>query len=293
MRDQPTDLRDGLLFALGCYGLWGVLPIYWKQLLAVPAPEILAHRMVWSLGFVLLLLAFKQRWRWIGQLRRGTVGVYLGAALLLAVNWGLYIWAVNAGFIVETALGYFINPLISVAFGALFLGERLRRGQQVAIGLAAVGVLSLTFAYGRPPWISLTLAVSFATYGLLKKKAPLGALEGLSLETALLCLPALGYLLWLGGSGAFGDDPRTTALLTFSGAATALPLVFFAAALRRLTLSLMGVVQYAAPTTQFLLGVYLYGEPFDAHRLVGFGFIWLGLAVYTAEGLRARQQARR
>lgn len=292
MRDASADHRSGLLFGLACYALWGFLPVYWKQLLHVPATEILAHRMVWSLGFVVALLVARRRWAWIRTLTARTVGLYTVAALLLALNWGLYIWAVNSGFVVETALGYFMNPLLNVAFGAMFLSERLRRAQWIAVGLAACGVAYLTIVYGRPPWISLTLAVSFAIYALLKKKASLGAIEGLGLETAVLFLPALAYLLWLTNSfgGHFGEGARTTTLLAGSGLATALPLVLFAAAVRRLTLTVVGLIQYLAPTLQFLLGVFVYDEPFTPTRLVGFLFIWGGLAVYSAEGLYFRRR---
>lgn len=296
MSESKTN-TSGVLFALGCYVLWGFFPVYWKQLQHVDSLEILAHRMSWSLVFVVVILAFQNKWSWIRlAIRKPRVlGVYFAAASLLAVNWGVYIWAVNAGFVVETALGYFINPLINVLFGTLFLGERLRRGQVISVALAACGVLYLTFAYGNLPWIALILAGTFATYGLLKKKASLGAIEGLSLETALLFVPAVAFLIWveLDRGGAFvNSDAHTSALLAFSGVATALPLVFFAAALRRLSLTVVGIVQYLAPTLQFLLGVYLYNEPFTMTRLIGFAFIWLGLALFTAESLRFRRRMR-
>ncbi len=294
MENEDTT-RSGMLFALGAYAMWGFFPIYWKQLQHVDSLEILAHRMVWSLGFVLAILAARQNWAWIRKLGAKTVGLYFAAAALLAVNWGIYIWAVNAGFVVETALGYFINPLLNVAFGSMFLGERMRRVQWISIGLAAFGVLYLTFVYGQLPWIALLLAGTFGTYGLLKKSGTLGAIEGLSLETALLFVPALGFLLFVEADhqGAFlHSDVKTNGLLAFSGVATALPLLFFAAAARRLTLSVLGVVQYFAPTIQFLLGVWLYNEPFNFTRLIGFVFIWAGLALFTAEGLRHRKRTR-
>jgi chloramphenicol-sensitive protein RarD len=292
MNDNTT--KSGLLFGLGAYVIWGFFPIYWKFLKHVDSLEILAHRMVWSLGFVLIVLTAQSKWSWLKTARnRRVVGLYALAATLLSINWGTYIWAVNAGFIVETSLGYFINPLINVVFGALLLGERPRRVQWAAIGLAALGVAYLTWAYGRLPWIALVLAVSFATYGLLKKKAPLGAVEGLTVETAVLFLPALGLLVFLElqGTGSFGHaDATTNGLLAFTGVATALPLVFFAAGVRRLTLTAIGILQYLAPTIQFLIGVFVYDEPFSTDRLVGFVCIWTALAIFTAETVLHRRK---
>jgi chloramphenicol-sensitive protein RarD len=286
--------KQGLWYAFGAYGLWGLLPVYWKLLQAVPAFEILLHRMVWSLLFLSLLLWASGRWRglWTALGNRRTVAIYAAAATLLSVNWWLYIWAVNSGFIVETSLGYFINPLVSVALGVVFFKERLRRLQWLAIGLAAFGVGYLTIVYGRPPWISLALALSFALYGSLKKIAPLGASEGLAIETALMSAPALVLLVsWqIAGTASLGAERLSTDLLLIgSGAVTALPLLFFGAAARRLPLSMIGIMQYGAPTIQFLLGVLVYGEPFDSRRLVGFSFIWLALALFTADGLLRRR----
>jgi chloramphenicol-sensitive protein RarD len=293
MSDE-REWRAGLGYGLLAYIAWGFFPIYWKQLQAVPSLQILAHRMVWSLLFVGVLLGARRSWAWLEVARAPRVfGMYTAAAAFLAINWGVYIYGVNAGYVVETSLGYFINPLINVVFGALFLGERLRRGQQVALGLAACGVAYLTWEYGQPPWIALTLAVTFAIYGLLKKKAPLGALEGLSVETAALFAPALGYLVWChatgqGGFGAHGG--LVDVMLLGGGVATAVPLICFAAAVRRLTLTAIGVLQYLAPTLQFLLGVFLYGEDFSLSRLVGFVFIWTGLVLFTAEGVWKRRR---
>lgn len=291
-------MNRGVIYAVGAYALWGLLPIYWKALHSVPAAEILSHRMVWSLVFVLLLLAARRQWGWIRPTLSNprTLITFFVSAVVLGVNWFIYIWAVNAGHVVETSLGYFINPLISVLLGVLFLKERLRRGQSVAIGLALLGVLYLTLTYGSLPWIALTLACSFALYGLLRKTASLGSLEGLALETAVLFLPAFAYLLYLEGSGtaAFAHSPLSiTLLLALGGVATALPLLLFAAAARQITLTAIGILQYIAPTMQFLLGVFLYGEPFNQTRLVGFGLIWLALLVYSAEGIyegRRRRQ---
>ncbi len=285
--------KKGLGFALGAYGLWGLLPIYWKLLLEVPALEILLHRMVWSLVFLGGLLLLSGRWRRL----RGAWGeprtrwIYLGASLLIAANWGIYIWAVNSGFVVETSLGYFINPLVNVFLGVVVFHEKLRLGQWSAIGLAAVGVVYLTLTYGRLPWISLSLALLFAIYAVLKKIAPLPAVEGLTFETALMFLPAVAVLIvcQISDSGSFTRlSGATDLLLIGSGVATAVPLVFFAAAAQRLPLSLIGVLQYIAPVMQLLLGVLVYGEPFDRQRLVGFAFIWLALLVFTVEGVVSR-----
>ena len=282
--------RQGFWYALGAYGLWGLLPLYWKFLVAVPAFEILLHRMVWSLVFLALVLFATGRWRglWAALGDWRTIAIYGAAAVLLSANWWTYIWAVNAGFIVETSLGYFINPLVSVALGVVFLHERLRAVQWMAIALATVGVVYLTFVYGKPPWISLALAFSFAFYSLLKKIAPLGASEGLTLETGLLSLPAVVVLVYwqIDGTGTVGTLGQSTDLLLVgSGVATALPLLLFGAAARRLPLSVVGVMQYIAPTCQLLLGVLVYGEAFDLQRLVGFAFIWVALAVFAGERL--------
>lgn len=288
-------MNKGLVYGLGAYGLWGLLPIYWKFLHDVPSMQILAHRMVWSLLFVVALLVYQQNWQILrGAFSNGRVlAIYFVAAIFLAVNWGVYIWSVNNGFVIETSLGYFINPLVNVLFGYLFLGERLRPVQGVAIVLALAGVLYLTFSYGQPPWISLILAFSFGVYGLLKKKAPLPALEGLTLETILLFVPALAYLIVVEvqGQGTFAHAaPHLTLLLVLTGVATATPLLLFAAAAQRVTLTALGVMQYIAPTLQFILGIYLFQEPFDATRLVGFVFIWVALVIYTAESYYLHRQ---
>jgi chloramphenicol-sensitive protein RarD len=254
--------------------------------------------MTWSLLFVLLLLIMRRRWAWLKTAVHTprTLVLFTASALLLSVNWFVYIWGVNAGFIVETSLGYFINPLVSVLMGVFFLGERLRKGQWGAIALAAVGVIYLTVRYGALPWIALTLATTFALYGLIRKTAPLGSLEGLSLETALMFLPALGYLIYLEsqGTAAFGHvDGQTTLLLGLAGVATAVPLLFFAAGARRIKLATIGILQYIAPTLQFLIGVLVYHESFSVDRLVGFSLIWLALVIYSAENIWfSRQQPR-
>jgi chloramphenicol-sensitive protein RarD len=294
-------MRRGVAAAVTAYTLWGVLPIYWKALKAVPALEILCHRMTWSLVFVVLLMAMRNQWAWLDELRRSRKAllVSLGCAGLLGVNWFTYIWAVNSGHIVDSSLGYFINPLVSVLLGFLFLGERLRSWQVVAIGLAAVGVTFLTVRVGTFPWIAFTLAGTFGLYGLLRKMETLGSLEGLSLEMAFLFLPALAYLVYLDWSGgaAFGHTgPATSLLLAGTGAVTAVPLLLFASGARRVTLATVGILQYIAPTLQFVLGVLAYGEPFDRTRLAGFAIIWVALLVYSTEGIvdegrRRRRQA--
>ncbi|MBK8905688.1 MAG: EamA family transporter RarD [Anaerolineaceae bacterium] len=283
-------MNKGMLYAIAAYGFWGLFPLYWKTLQHVPALEILSHRMTWSLLFVLVLLAVRRQWTWLKTAvsQPKILLLFTASAVLLSLNWFVYIWGVNAGHIVETSLGYFINPLVSVLMGVFFLGEKLRRGQWVAVGLAAAGVLYLTLRYGALPWIALTLATSFALYGLIRKTAPLGSLEGLSLETALMFVPALGYLVYLEavGTAAFGHvDVLTTVLLGFAGVATAVPLLLFAAGARLIKLATIGILQYIAPTLQFLLGVLVYHEPFTLDRLIGFSLIWLALLVYSVENI--------
>jgi len=289
-------MKRGPLLAAGAYLLWGMLPIYWRALAGVPALEILLHRIVWSLVVVLVLLALRQEWQWLADgLRHPAVfRVFLITAALLAVNWLVYLWANNNSHIVETSLGYFITPLVSVVLGLLVLHERMRPGQWLSVGIAALGVLFLVLTAGGTLWISLVLALSFGFYGLLRKTARLGSLEGLTVEMAILFLPALAYLLYLSSSGqaAFGaGDASTTALLAFSGVVTAVPLLLFAAGARLVPLTTLGLLQYIAPTMQFCIGVFIYHEPFDQARLLGFSIVWLALAVYSAEGYRHRRRA--
>ena len=290
-------MRGGVLAAVLAYTLWGILPVYWKALQAVPSLEILAHRTVWSLLLVLLLLAVRRQWDWLQCLRREPRMLlrFAASACLLGGNWFTYIWAVNSGHVVDSSLGYFINPLLSVLLGVLFLRERLRLWQGLAIGFALVGVLFLTVAYGAFPWIALTLAGTFGIYGLLRKTASLGSLEGLALETTLLSVPTLAYLVLLGldGSGAFVQAGLgTSVLLVGAGVITAFPLLLFGYAARNVTLATVGILQYIAPTLQFLLGVLVYAEPFSQTRLVGFAAIWVALAIYSAEGLIVERKRR-
>jgi len=290
-------IDKGILYGASAYLMWGIFPIYFKLLHEVPAVQILGHRVVWSLLFLLVLIAAFREGRALCQSASNlrTLLTYLLAALLLAANWLTYIWGVNAGYVVETSLGYFINPLVNVVLGVIILRERLRLAQWVPVGLAAAGVIYLTILYGTLPWIALALAFTFASYGLVKKLAPLGALHSLTLETGLLFVPALGYLLWMAmiGEGAYiHQGAAITLLLSLAGVITAIPLLLFGAAARRVPLSTMGILQFIAPTCQFLLGVFVYGEAFTLVRLVGFLCIWLALLLYIGEGLiTLRRQA--
>ncbi len=291
-------MNKGVLYALGAYFLWGLFPLYWKNLQDVPPVEILSHRIVWSLLFLLGFLAVKRHWGWLRPaLGNGKILLSsLLTAVLLGSNWLIYIFGVNTGRIVETSLGYFINPLVSVLLGMIFLREALRRGQWLAIGLAALGVLYLTVSVGALPWLSLVLAFSFGFYGLIRKTAVLNSQEGLTLEMGWLVLPAAGYLLYVQaqGTAAFARNGlATTVLLLLAGVATAVPLLLFAAGARLIPLATIGFLQYLAPTLQFLIGVFVYGEAFPPARMVGFSIIWLALALYSVEGIVAsRRQAR-
>ncbi|MFF7565927.1 EamA family transporter RarD [Streptomyces pseudovenezuelae] len=288
----------GLLNGFAAYGMWGLVPLFWPLLKPAGAAEILAHRMVWSLVFVAVALIFVRRWAWAGELLRQPrrLALITVAAAVITVNWGVYIWAVNAGHVVEASLGYFINPLVTIAMGVLLLKERLRPVQWAAVGIGAAAVLVLTVGYGQPPWISLTLAFSFATYGLVKKKVNLGGVESLAAETAIQFLPALGYLLWLGSNGDLSfasEGPGHAALLASTGIVTALPLVCFGAAAIRVPLSTLGLLQYLAPVFQFLLGIFYFGEAMPPERWAGFALVWLALTLLTWDALRTARTLRR
>jgi chloramphenicol-sensitive protein RarD len=290
-----TELRKGYLFGIGAYASWGFFPLYFTLLRPSGPIEILAHRVIWSAVFVALLLTVVRRWGRIGSLLRrpGTLAMITLAASLLAVNWGTYIYGVNSAQVVQTSLGYFITPLISVAFGLAIYHERLRPAQRAALGVGTVAVVVLTVDYGRLPWIALVLAVSFASYGLVKKHLGLPPAEGLFVESAALGLPALGYLGWLGlaGRATFtGVSPVHTGLLVLAGAVTAVPLLMFAGAANRIPLTGLGVLQYIAPILQFFVGVVIQREPLPLARLLGFGLVWLALVVFTWDGLRRRPQ---
>ncbi|MFK0114992.1 EamA family transporter RarD [Streptomyces sp. NPDC090994] len=292
------EQRIGLLNGFAAYGMWGLVPLFWPLLKPAGAGEILAHRMVWSLLFVAVALLFVRRWVWAGELLRQPrkLGLVTVAAAVITINWGVYIWAVNSGHVVEASLGYFINPLVTIAIGVLLLKERLRPVQWAAVATGLAAVVVLTVGYGRPPWISLCLAFSFATYGLVKKKANLGGVESLAAETAIQFLPALGYLVWL---STRGDSTFTTegaghaALLAATGLVTAVPLVCFGAAAIRVPLSTLGLLQYLAPVFQFLLGILYFHEEMPPERWAGFGLVWVALVLLTWNALHtARRNAR-
>lgn len=289
-------MKKGILYAVAAYFVWGFFPIFFKALQNVPADQILAHRILWS--FIVLTIFLLLR-REVGRLRELATGrimlIYFTAGALLAVNWGTYVWAVNAGHVVEGSLGYFINPLVSVLLGVIFVREKLRPLQWLPVGLAVLGVAYLTISLGQLPWISLVLAFTFGLYGLIKKLAPLNSLNGLTLETAAVSLPALAYLIgqeYLGGGSFIHAGAGTTILLILAGPVTILPLLFFASALRLIPLSTAGFLQYISPTLQFLIGVLIYNEPFDTHRLIGFSIIWLALIIYSADGFIAQRRER-
>lgn len=282
-------MRQGLIYGTLAYGLWGLFPFFFKQLQHVASLQVVLHRMVWSLVFVLLVLAVLRRWAWLGDVRRRPrlLATFAASSALLASNWLTYIWAVNNGHVLDASLGYFILPLVNVALGFLFLHERPRPAQWLAFGIAAAGVLWLALLTGHVPWIALALAVSFGFYGLIRKLAPLGALEGMSLETLLLAPVAAVVLLWGQHSGALPEqDAHTWLLFALSGPVTAVPLLLFSAGARRIPLSTMGVLQYITPTILLFLGTLLYDEPFSGPRMVGFALIWTALLLYSADSWR-------
>jgi chloramphenicol-sensitive protein RarD len=287
-------MRKGIWNGLAAYVMWGFFPIYWKMLHDVPALQVIGHRIAWSFILLIVIILVTKQWKHFHSavLEPKTIALYSIAAILLSINWLVYVWGVNAGFIVETSLGYFINPLISVLLGVVFLRERLRSMQWIPVGLAAAGVLYLTVTYGRLPWIALSLAFSFGIYGLVKKLAPLGSLYGLTLETALVFPIALIYLAFVGftGSGSFlREGPLTDILLIGTGAVTSIPLLMFASAARLIPLTMIGVLQYVAPTLQFLIGVFIYHELFDQSRLIGFSMVWLALIIFWVENYLAHR----
>jgi len=280
----------GTVTAIGAFSLWGIFPIYWKALNHVPLPQILAHRIVWSLVFVVLLLFIQRRWKEArGVLRFSrNVRVFVVTGSLLTANWLIYIWAVNTNQIVETSLGYFINPLLNVCLGMVFLRERLHRWQLLSVVLALAGVLFLTLRYGRIPWIALTLAFTFGFYGLLRKTARAESMVGLLCETGILTPIALTYLIIVGlqGAGIFGfQGLQTDLLLTGAGVVTAVPLLLFAHGARRIQYSTVGFLQYIAPTGQLLVGVLLYKEPFTQAHGISFGLVWLAIVIYATSSV--------
>jgi chloramphenicol-sensitive protein RarD len=281
-------MQAGILYATVAYALWGVFPIYFKALQEVAPIEILLHRIVWSLAFLAAVLAWRRQWSWLGKVLRQpmTLAAFAASAVLLSTNWYIYIWSVNQGRVIDASLGYFINPLVNVLLGFFILHERLRPVQWGAIALAGVGVAWLTWQAGSFPWIGVILALTFGSYGLLRKIAVLGPLEGLSLETILLFPFAFGYLFFLAQddhSALLQGSALTQGLLIAAGPITAIPLLLFAAGARRIPLSLLGLLQYIGPTLQLLIGVWLYHEPFGAARFIGFALIWGALVVYSIE----------
>lgn len=283
--------------AAAAYISWGLLPVYWKLLGHVPTAQLLSHRIGWSFVTLTLFLGLTGRLRSLcGRLSPEIRRCYALASLLIGVNWFIYVWSVNAGYIVEASLGYFITPLLSVLLGVFFLRERLRGLQWAPLALAAAGVVYLAFDYGRLPWIALVLASTFSLYGLVKKRAPLPAFEGLTLETALLLPPALAWLAWseFGGKGVFlHADALSDLLLVGAGAVTTAPLALFAAAAQRIPLSMIGILQYIAPTIQFLLGIFMYHEPFTHAQFAGFSMVWAALLLFLLERWRFGRALRR
>jgi chloramphenicol-sensitive protein RarD len=292
------DRRPGLAFGLGAYALWGLFPLYFPLLEPAGGLEIVAHRVVWSLAFIALLLTVLRAWRRVRAVvaDRRALLILVGAAVLISGNWLIFVYGVNSGQVVETSLGYFINPLVSVLLGVVVLSERLRTAQWVAVGIAAVGVAVLTLDYGRPPWIALSLAATFGLYGLLKKLVRVEAAPGLFLETAIVVVPAVVVLglLHTHGEGTAGNHGTGHLLLLIgSGIATAVPLLLFAAATSRIPLSTVGLLQYLTPSMQLAIGVFVYSEPMPPMRLVGFAVVWLALVVFTVDTLRAARAYRR
>jgi len=293
------ERRLGVLSGLSAYALWGLFPLYFPLLEPAGGLEIVAHRVVWSVVFVGLLLTVRRNWSQVRALASDPrrLLVLAGAALLIAVNWLVFVYGVNSGQVVETSLGYFINPLVSVLLGVVVFGERLRLLQWVAVGIAALAVAVLTIDYGRPPWIALALAASFGLYGVMKKLVRVEAAPGLFVETALVAIPAAVVLgvLHAHGEGTFGNAGTGNALLLVSsGIATAIPLLLFAASARRIPLSTVGLLQYVTPLMQLAIGVFVYDEPMPPARLAGFVIVWIALAVFTVDSLRhARTAGRR
>ncbi len=287
--------RSGALAAALCYFLWGLVPVYWKQLSTVDAVELIAHRHVWSLALLAVLMVRTGGFRELSALLRDprAVATHLLSGTLLTLNWLVYVWGVNAGHVIETSLGYFLVPLVNVAAGRLVLHEHLRRLQWVAIGLAAAGVALMFWQAGRPPWIALVLAATWGGYSLMRKRSALGAIPGLAAETLLLAPLAVGFLVWreITGAGALGRvDVSTHLLILSAGIVTAVPLLLFGYGARRVRLTTLGLLQYLAPTVQLVIGIWVYHEPFTRQRLPGFAFIWAALALYTVDNVLAARR---
>jgi chloramphenicol-sensitive protein RarD len=287
---NQTDSLRGFAYGIAAYAWWGFAAVYFKLVRDVPPLEILAHRVVWSMVVLVLLVTFMRRWPAALRVVRDRRALLALAAstILIAVNWYTFIWAVTRNHMLDASLGYFINPLVNVVFGYFFFHERLRTAERVSVALAALAVLWLTVSAGVVPWVALVLATTFGLYGLVRKLAGVGSIEGLSIETALLLPIALGYLTWLGTSGTltFGNSLRLDLLLLAAGPVTAMPLLWFATAVRELRLATVGLLQYIAPTLQFILAVAVYHEPFGGARLVAFLLIWIAGAMYSAATIR-------
>ncbi len=280
-------MNRGVMLALGAYTFWGLHPIYWKQLSHISPDEIVSHRIIWSLLFFVIIISLRKQWLSMGRKISESRNIYIFfiPAVLIGTNWATYIWAVNAGYIIETSLGYFISPLVSVFLGVLILKEKLGMLKWMAITVAGIGVLVMTFFYGQFPWIALYLAGSWGTYGLLRKKSPLSAVEGLTLEIAVLSIFSLVYLFYLYqvGTFSFGNDLRTSLLLAGSGILSGLPLIIFIAGARMIPLSLIGILQYIYPTLIFMVGYFVYHESLTGAKLIGFCFIWCAVCLYIID----------
>jgi chloramphenicol-sensitive protein RarD len=285
-----SEDRSGLIAGLAAFATWGLIPVYWKLLSNVPAPEILAHRFVWTTAFLVVLLSWQGRWPEVRDATssRRALRYCFASGLAISVNWLFFIWAVNVGRVIETSLGYFMTPLVNVLFGSIFLRERLTRWQLVSVLMALAGVLNLTLGYGKFPWLALILCFSFGLYGLLRKKSGVRPIPGLFLETTLLTPIAAAYLLHLhtAGTASSSSGPWSLILILIStGVVTGLPLVWFGHAARHLRLTTVGFLQYIAPSCSFFLGVFLYHEAFTRAHLITFVFIWLALAIFTVEAI--------
>jgi chloramphenicol-sensitive protein RarD len=292
----PQFDRIGLAAAIGAYTAWGFMPVFFRQLQAVPALEIIAHRVVWAVPLLLLIMAFRKQ---LGEYRHALsqwplLRWMLASAALISINWLIYVWAVNNANILAASVGYYLNPLLNIMMGTIFLKERLNHTQLIAVGIAALGVAVMGIGALDTLWISLSLAASFCAYGLVRKMAPVGAVPGLAIETTLILPVAMAGSFWFALSGphvGWGSDPTTTRLLVAGGAVTAIPLLLFAVAARRMSYTALGFVQYLAPTLQFLCGVLLYDEPLTTARIISFGLIWVALAIFSLDGLRRMRAA--
>ena len=286
--------NKGILNAFGAYLIWGLVPIYWKLIKHVPATQLIGHRIVWSFILLALFLLFTRKWPELCSMAsdRKVIRIYLVAAVLVGFNWFIYVWAVNSGYIVEASLGYFINPLLSVLLGVVFLRERLRLFQWISVALAGAGVLYLAIVYGRLPWIALGLAFTFGFYGLVKKTAPLSSMYGLTLESGILFLPGilfLGYQDWIGQGAFLHTGFRSDLLMAGAGLITTVPLLMFTYAAQRIPLTTIGIMHYITPTCQFLLGVLIYREAFTRTQALGFGMVWVALVIFCFESYLFRR----